>query len=427
MANKMAHVAEYKKKTLNYLVKLIKEYPIVGAVNMENLPAQQLQAMRAQLRNKVVLAMTKRRLMKLALEKSKDEKKGIEKLEESLKGMPALIFTKDSHFKLSKILQKNKSSAPARAGQTATRDIMVNKGSTGFAPGPIIAELGMVGIKTGVEGGKVSIRDDTIIVREGEQIKPKVAEILTRLGITPMEVGLDLMAAYEDGIIYSRDILSIDDKEYMQRLNNAVRNAFNLAFDIAYTTNENIPLLIGKAFNDSKALGLSQKIFDGGIVEELLARAERSMLSLKDTAKLEVREKAAVEKTEEKVEEKPKTEVKEEKKETHEKKAIKKEHQKVEEIKEEKPKIEEKAADVDKKVGEMVKKTREFIEGKKATAEDILEEVKEQSKAEKKNESEEKEEEMSIAHGFLKKKEEKEQEEIEGLAKELVKKGTLRK
>src|SRR3989338_8181166 len=401
MANKMAHVAEYKKKTLNYLVKLIKEYPIVGAVNMENLPAPQLQAMRAQLRNKVVLAMTKKRLMKLALEKSKDEKKGIEKLEESLKGMPALIFTKDSHFKLSKILQKNKSSAPARAGQTATRDIMVNKGSTGFAPGPIIAELGMVGIKTGVEGGKVSIRDDTIIVREGEQIKPKVAEILTRLGITPMEVGLDLMAAYEDGIIYSRDILSIDDKEYMQRLNNAVRNAFNLAFDIAYTTNENIPLLIGKAFNDSKALGLSQKIFDGGIVEELLARAERSMLSLKDTAKLEVREKAAVEKTEEKVEEKPKTEVKEEK--------------------------EEKAADVDKKVGEMVKKTREFIEGKKATAEDILEEVKEQSKAEQKNESEEKEEEMSIAHGFLKKKEEKEQEEIEGLAKELVKKGTLRK
>ena len=34
---------------------------------------------------------------------------------------------------------------------------------------------------------------------------------------------------------------------------------------------------------------------------------------------------------------------------------------------------------------------------------------------------------MPIEHGFLKKKEEKEQEEIESLAKELVKKGTLRK
>ena len=182
----MAHVAEYKKRIVENIVKLAKEYPIVGAVNMENLPAPQLQAMKAQLRGKVVLVMTKKRLIKIALEKLKSERKDIEKLEEHLNGMPALIFTGESPFKLSRILQKNKSKAPAKGGQIAPRDIMVNKGSTGFAPGPIIGELGMVGIKTGVEGGKVAVKEDTVVVRQGEQIKPKVAEILTRLGIEPM-------------------------------------------------------------------------------------------------------------------------------------------------------------------------------------------------------------------------------------------------
>ena len=40
---------------------LIKEYPIVAAVNMEGLPTPQLQNMRSSLREKIVLRMTKRR------------------------------------------------------------------------------------------------------------------------------------------------------------------------------------------------------------------------------------------------------------------------------------------------------------------------------------------------------------------------------
>jgi large subunit ribosomal protein L10 len=42
---------------------------------------------------------------------------------------------------LYKILQKSKSSAPAKAGQTAPNDIYVKAGKTSFAPGPIIGEL----------------------------------------------------------------------------------------------------------------------------------------------------------------------------------------------------------------------------------------------------------------------------------------------
>ena len=151
-------VPDSKKKVVADIVKLAKAYPIIGSVNMENLPAPQLNVMRAQLRGKVEIYMTKRRLMNIALEQLKAEKPGIEALSKHLTGMPALIFTKDSPFKLSKTLRKSKSSAPAKAGQTSPRDIIIPKGPTPFAPGPIISELSSVGIKTGVEGGQRTIK-----------------------------------------------------------------------------------------------------------------------------------------------------------------------------------------------------------------------------------------------------------------------------
>ena len=283
-----AHVSDYKKDIVSKLVNLIREYPIIGVMNMENLPARQLQAMRAQLRKDFVITMTKKRLTKLAFEQSKSAKKGVEQLEQFLTGEPALIFTKENPFKLSKTLQKSKSPAPAKPGQIAPRDIMVNKGTTSFAPGPIIGELAIAGIKAGVEGGKVAIKEDAVVVKSGEKIKPKVAEILTRLGIQPMEVGLDLIAVYENGLIYKKDVLAIDENEYKNRLLNAHIWAFNLANFVSYPTKETIMLLIGKASNDAKALGIAQNIFDKGIVEILLAKAQQQMLGLKETANIEV-------------------------------------------------------------------------------------------------------------------------------------------
>jgi len=97
---------------------------------MKDLPAPQLQSMRAELREKISLFMTKKTLMRIALEKAKNDKKGIEELEKYFYGMPALIFSNESPFKLSRILQKSKTSAPAKSGQTAPADIIIKKGPT---------------------------------------------------------------------------------------------------------------------------------------------------------------------------------------------------------------------------------------------------------------------------------------------------------
>jgi len=251
-------INERKSVVVNELAKLMDEFPIIGVVNMENLPAKQLQNMRASLRGRILIKMAKRRIIKLAIEKSKKE--NLKELENNLEGMPALIFTKENPFNIYKLLQKSKSSAPAKPGQKAPKDIVVPAGPTSFAPGPIIGELGQAGIKAGIEGGKVAIKADSLVAKKGEPIKEGVAKVLARLGIEPMEIGLNLVAVYEDKIIYSNDVLTIDEAEYISRISEASGYAYNLAFEIAYPGDEIIEQLLAKAHMEAKALADEQKI-----------------------------------------------------------------------------------------------------------------------------------------------------------------------
>ena len=117
MAKPKAHVADYKKDIVKNIASLLKKYPIIGCLNMENLPASQMQNMRAQLRGKVEIFMTKRRLIKLAIESAKKDKEGIEKIDDYLAGMPALLFTEENPFSLFRTLKKNKSKAPANSAE----------------------------------------------------------------------------------------------------------------------------------------------------------------------------------------------------------------------------------------------------------------------------------------------------------------------
>lgn len=279
-------VSESKKQEVQGLVNDIKGYPMVGVVNFQNLPTQQLQQMRALLlKNDVKIVMSRKKLLKLALKESKQE--NAEQLIEKIKGMPALIFSKSNPFTLYAIIQKNKSEAPAKAGHIAPKDIVVSAGPTNFAPGPIISELAAVGIKTKVEDGKLAIIDDVVVAKEGDEISPKLAETLKRLDIKPMEIGLDLVAVLEDGIVFESKQLRVDEDEYAQKMTTAAQWAMNLAIESSYLTEETTELLIQKAFREAKAVALESGIITLETLNELLAKSEQEALSVKKEAKLE--------------------------------------------------------------------------------------------------------------------------------------------
>jgi len=282
---KLAHVAEYKKREVAELVKLLEEYSIIGILNMENLPAAQLVRMRKKIRENAVLRMSKKSLIIKAIDQVKD-KQGIEGLKSYLAGMPALIFTRENPFKIYKFIAQRKSPAPAKPGQTAPKDLIIPAGATPFAPGPIIGEFGQIGVKTGVEAGKVVVKQDTVVVKQGAKITEKAASILLRLGIQPMEVGLDLVVVYENSSIFGKDILAVDEDKYIADIMQAAQWAVNLSVEGCYATKVTIEIIIVKAYNESKNLAVDAEILAEGIIDIIIAKAEREMLTLKEEIKL---------------------------------------------------------------------------------------------------------------------------------------------
>jgi large subunit ribosomal protein L10 len=274
----MPHVAEWKKEEVASLKELIASHEVVGMANLLDIPAPQLQKMRRTLKDSAVLKMSRKTFMSLALNSS--GKENIEALVGYMEGQPAMIFTNMNPFKLYKILESSKTAAPAKAGSIAPEDIVVPKGDTAFKPGPILGELQKIGIPAKIEKGKIVITSDKTIVAAGESIPRDVASILTRLEIFPLEVGIDLRAAYEDETVYTSDLLTIDDEQTIADIQQAFTRALNLSVNAVIFNELSVPVLLQKAATLSLNLALNAEILTSKTTDLLIAKAYAQMLSV---------------------------------------------------------------------------------------------------------------------------------------------------
>ena len=276
----MAHVATWKKDLVSELVQDMREAPVVAVVDMENIPGQQIQSMRAGLRAHAKVKMTKNKLMRLAIEEASADKPGLDALKDSVDGQCAIVTTDMSPFKLFAQLKKTMTPAPAQPGQLAPIDIVVPKGPTPFGPGPIIGELQKIGLPAAIEGGKIVIKKDTPLVKQGEPVPANVAAMLPKLEILPMVVGLDLRAAYEDGTVYHKDVLDIPEDYYANMFATAAHNALALGVEIAFPTKMTMAPLIAKAFRETVAVSVAAAIPNEASIKTLIAKADAQMLSV---------------------------------------------------------------------------------------------------------------------------------------------------
>ena len=276
----MAHVAEWKKEEVIELKGIIDKYDVVGIVDLLNIPAKQLQEMRKTLNGKAVIRMSKKNLIDLALEDCNASKTNIVDLSEHMDGQVALIATEMNPFKLYKILEDSKTSAPAKPGAIANDDIIVPEGDTGFEPGPFLGELQQVGIPAKIDKGKICVQKETVVVAAGEEVSKQVAATLSRMDINPMEVGIDLKAVYEEGAVYTSDVLAIDEEQTLADVQNAFKNAFNLSVNAAIPTDETISTIITLAYTRAINLGVEAAIMTSETSDKIIGLAQAKMLAL---------------------------------------------------------------------------------------------------------------------------------------------------
>jgi large subunit ribosomal protein L10 len=273
------HIPQWKKDEIKKIVEGVGKHKSSGIVDVHGVPSDALQKMRQNLRGKVEMRMVRNTLATIALESIPKDQKAHE-LSKFVEGQMVMVYTDLNAFKLFKLLESTKSKRAAKGGDTAPGDIVVPKGPTSFKPGPLVGELQQVGIPAGIEGGKVVIKDTKTVVRKGEKISAKLAEMLTRLEIMPIDVGLNLKAVVEGHTLYMPQDLAMDEDALRNMFTQAAREAFNLSMEAGYTTKDTMVPLIQKAVMESKALAVNAPIFEKDVMDIILSKAEMEMLAV---------------------------------------------------------------------------------------------------------------------------------------------------
>jgi large subunit ribosomal protein L10 len=279
-----AHVASWKKDAVNDLAKQISKCKVIGIIDVHGVPAPAFQTMRTNLRGKAEITMLKNTLLKIALEQAAKDKKGLDKLAKAVDGQCAIVTSDLNPFKLFKQLDATKTKMPARGGEVAPDDIEIKAGETPFKPGPVVGELQKAGLPAAIEQGKVVIKKDKVLVKKGDKIPREVALVLTKLEIYPLTVGLDMHAAFEDGMVYHKDVLAVDDVEILNRVLAAAAGALNLSVFIAFPTKQSIRVMLSKAHMDALNLAVNADIPNKETIKLMLAKANAQMLSLASKA-----------------------------------------------------------------------------------------------------------------------------------------------
>jgi len=259
--------------------KLLDGYNALGVANLQKVRAAQLQEMKKKLKDVANVRVLKNTLMKRAISDYKN-KPNVEKLEPMLNGSNIYLFTNLSPFKLSLLLERGRVKTTAKAGDTAAIDVIVPAGNTGLPPGPVISQLGAVGLPTRIEGGSVWINKDTMVAKKGDVIDVRLAGVLSKMNIKPVEVGLILKAVYEEGLILTDEQLHIDVDGFRKSIIEATLIAMNLSLNAGYPTSETIPLLLQLAHRKAYSLALNAGIPTKETIGDMLRKAHAEASSL---------------------------------------------------------------------------------------------------------------------------------------------------
>ena len=251
-SGRVTTVPEYKKKIVSDLVSQLKKSRTILIASTKGLPSSQFHEIKKKFRGKADIRVAKKSLVLRAI--GNVEKGALQNLKQNITSDVAIFFSDLDAFELSAMLSDNESPTKAKTGDIAPEDITIEPGPTDLVPGPAISELSSVGLKVAVEGGKLAIKQGATVAKKGEPIKENVASVLGKLNITPMKVGFEPIAAYDDkdGKVYVG--IKIDKEGTLQSLRESIGKSFGFAVNIKYMTKETVKYFIAKAGLEEKAL-----------------------------------------------------------------------------------------------------------------------------------------------------------------------------
>ena len=272
-----------KSQMHQQLQELPKKYKVISIIQMKKVRSTQILPLRKSLKGEVEFVCVKNNVAAKALETL--DVPGIKEMIGELKGQIMFIFTNMSPFKLNVLLAKNKIMMAARGGDIASMDIVVPAKNTGIAPGPMLTEFKAAGIPTKIDQGTIWIAKDSTPALKGEAINEKLASILGKLDIKPVEAGISLHSALEDGLKYTEAEMIIDVEKIRAQFSQAHQEAVSLSIEAAYVTADNISQILSKASQSARSVSVESGFMTDETKEQILQKADAQAKGVAGQAK----------------------------------------------------------------------------------------------------------------------------------------------
>jgi large subunit ribosomal protein L10 len=267
------------------LQELPKKYNVIALSKMNKVRATQLMTLRKKFHGQIIIKIIKNKIAQRAFEKLNNIS-GIEDLSKELEGQCALMFTNLSPFKLNLIFSENKVFLPAKGGDLAPKDIIIPAGNTGIPPGPVLSEFKEAKVQTKIDQGSIAVTKDTVVAKSGEVISQKLASLISKLDIKPIEAGVLVSYAISEGLQFREKDLQLDVKKYVADLQQSYISSLNLAIELLYFAPETISSIISLAYQKSLSVASKAGYVSKDTAEIILNTAQANAHSLSDALKM---------------------------------------------------------------------------------------------------------------------------------------------
>lgn len=123
-----------------------------------------------------------------------------------------------------------------------------------------MSEFKEANVPTKIDQGTIWVSKDTVVAKPGDVISTKLASLLSKLNIKPIEAGIIVNYALADKLVFEENDLRIDLKEFKNELSRAHNESIALAVESSYFTRESIGYLLSKASRNAQTLALESNI-----------------------------------------------------------------------------------------------------------------------------------------------------------------------
>ena len=122
----------------------------------------------------------------------------------------------------------------AKSGETAPEDIVIEKGPQASSRAPLSVNSSRQAFLRQLKVARSRSARPRPLSRKAQSFQLKLADVLVKLDIKPMDVGLALQAAFHDGSIYEPSVLAVDETKILAQIQLASQQAFNLSVNAVY-------------------------------------------------------------------------------------------------------------------------------------------------------------------------------------------------